>query len=102
MMCPADTPEGEACGLVKNLALLAHVTHDEEHEDERLKLICYDLGVEDAATLSGDELNAPIASLVFLNGLIVGVHSRPDYFVDRVSFSQMKYSVLCYKFDPTF
>jgi DNA-directed RNA polymerase beta subunit len=32
MMCPADTPEGEACGLVKNLALLAHVTHDEEGE----------------------------------------------------------------------
>ena len=30
MICPADTPEGEACGLVKNLALLAHVTTDEE------------------------------------------------------------------------
>ena len=26
MLCPADTPEGESCGLVKNLALLAHVT----------------------------------------------------------------------------
>ena len=36
MVCPADTPEGEACGLVKNLALLAHVTHDEEHESEFL------------------------------------------------------------------
>jgi DNA-directed RNA polymerase III subunit RPC2 len=28
MLCPADTPEGESCGLVKNLALLAHVTSD--------------------------------------------------------------------------
>ena len=37
MMCPADTPEGEACGLVKNLALLAHVTNDEESEDENLR-----------------------------------------------------------------
>ena len=44
MMCPADTPEGEACGLVKNLALLAHVTSDEESEDNSLKVICYDLG----------------------------------------------------------
>ena len=26
MLCPADTPEGESCGLVKNLALLTHVT----------------------------------------------------------------------------
>ncbi|KDD71307.1 hypothetical protein H632_c5334p0, partial [Helicosporidium sp. ATCC 50920] len=24
MVCPADTPEGESCGLVKNLALLTH------------------------------------------------------------------------------
>lgn len=44
MMCPADTPEGEACGLVKNLALLAHVTHDEDEKDEKLLTTCMDLG----------------------------------------------------------
>ena len=32
MVCPCDTPEGEACGLVKNLALMTHVTTDEEEE----------------------------------------------------------------------
>ena len=26
MLCPSDTPEGEACGLVKNLALMTHIT----------------------------------------------------------------------------
>jgi DNA-directed RNA polymerase beta subunit len=26
VLCPSDTPEGESCGLVKNLALLTHVT----------------------------------------------------------------------------
>lgn len=30
MVCPCDTPEGEACGLVKNLTLMTHVTIDEE------------------------------------------------------------------------
>ncbi|KAG6627388.1 hypothetical protein CIPAW_15G124100 [Carya illinoinensis] len=30
MLCPCDTPEGEACGMVKNLALMTHVTTDEE------------------------------------------------------------------------
>ncbi len=30
MLCPADTPEGEACGLVKNLALMTHITTDDE------------------------------------------------------------------------
>jgi DNA-directed RNA polymerase III subunit RPC2 len=32
MLCPADTPEGESCGLVKNLALMTHVTTDCEEE----------------------------------------------------------------------
>ena len=44
MVCPSDTPEGESCGLVKNLALLAHVTTDVETEP--LKELAYDLGVE--------------------------------------------------------
>lgn len=72
MMCPADTPEGEACGLVKNLALLAHVTSDDEKDNERLRQICYDLGVEDVSLFSGEEINAKSTYLVFLNGLIVG------------------------------
>lgn len=32
MICPCDTPEGESCGLVKNLALMTHVTTDEDEE----------------------------------------------------------------------
>lgn len=28
VLCPSDTPEGESCGLVKNLALTTHVTTD--------------------------------------------------------------------------
>ena len=84
MMCPADTPEGEACGLVKNLALLAHVTTDEESEDDHLKTVCLDLGVEDVTMLSGVEVNNKDNYLVFLNGLIVGLHSRPVELVTKV------------------
>lgn len=82
MMCPADTPEGEACGLVKNLALLAHVTNDED--SDKLYKICIDLGVENVDMLSGEEINSPLTYLVFLNGLIIGVHSRPLWLVDQV------------------
>jgi len=28
MICPSDTPEGESCGLVKNLALMTYITND--------------------------------------------------------------------------
>jgi DNA-directed RNA polymerase III subunit RPC2 len=79
MLCPADTPEGEACGLVKNLALLAHITTDEDTQP--IERLCRDLGVEDAARLSGHEINSRQAYLVLLNGLILGVHTRPKLLV---------------------
>ncbi|KAJ2247901.1 DNA-directed RNA polymerase III complex subunit Rpc2, partial [Coemansia sp. RSA 454] len=50
MMCPADTPEGELCGLVKNLALMTHITTDDE--EEPIKRVAYALGVEDVALIT--------------------------------------------------
>lgn len=47
MLCPADTPEGESCGLVKNLAMMTHVTTDEE--EEPLQRLAFQLGVEPAS-----------------------------------------------------
>ncbi|KAG6334311.1 hypothetical protein ID866_4776 [Astraeus odoratus] len=44
MLCPSDTPEGEACGLVKNLALMTHITTDVE--EEPIVRLAYMLGVE--------------------------------------------------------
>jgi DNA-directed RNA polymerase III subunit RPC2 len=84
MLCPADTPEGEQCGLVKNLALLAHVTSDEPVGP--LYRACYDLGVEDVALLTGQEINGDDACVIFLNGLIVGVHARPVEFVHKLRY----------------
>ncbi|GMY19901.1 DNA-directed RNA polymerase III subunit 2 isoform X2 [Fagus crenata] len=78
MLCPCDTPEGEACGLVKNLALMTHVTTDEE--EGPLISMCYYLGVEDLELLSGEELHTPNSFLVILNGLILGKHRRPQHF----------------------
>jgi len=77
MLCPADTPEGETCGLVKNLALLAHVTTDAEQE--AINRTCFDLGVEQLGHLGGAELNSLTnrGYLVFLNGLVIGACSRP-------------------------
>lgn len=44
MLCPSDTPEGEACGLVKNLALMTHITTDVD--EEPIIRLAYLLGVE--------------------------------------------------------
>lgn len=44
MLCTSDTPEGEACGLVKNLALMTHITTDVD--EEPLIRLVHSLGVE--------------------------------------------------------
>lgn len=44
MLCTSDTPEGEACGLVKNLALMTHITTD-VNEEPLIRLV-HALGVE--------------------------------------------------------
>lgn len=82
MLCPCDTPEGEACGLVKNLALMTHVTTDEE--ESPLISLCYSLGVEDLELLSGEELHTPNSFLIIFNGLILGKHRRPQRFANAL------------------
>jgi DNA-directed RNA polymerase III subunit RPC2 len=71
VLCPSDTPEGESCGLVKNLALTTHVTTDSP--EAPLHKISIDLGMEEADLLSGDELHSRETYLIFLNGQPIGV-----------------------------
>ena len=48
MICPSDTPDGSSCGLVKNLALLAHVTTSQN--EKSIINLCINLGAEDIST----------------------------------------------------
>ncbi|KAJ2557314.1 DNA-directed RNA polymerase III complex subunit Rpc2 [Coemansia sp. RSA 1933] len=77
--CPADTPEGELCGLVKNLALMTHITTDDE--EDPIRRVAFALGVEDAALVTGIELHAPNTHIVCLNGLILGTTRAAHRFV---------------------
>ncbi|XP_037973435.2 DNA-directed RNA polymerase III subunit RPC2 [Plutella xylostella] len=71
MLCPSDTPEGEACGLVKNLALTTHITT--ECSERGVRALAAAAGLDDAALLGGAEINHPDVYMVFLNGNILGV-----------------------------
>lgn len=71
MLCPNDTPEGESCGLMKNLALMAHITTDVA-EEPIIRLVL-NLGVENINTLAGEEICRPNVYLVFVNGNMVGI-----------------------------
>lgn len=71
--CPSDTPEGEACGLVKNLALLTLISVDSAEGPLRT-LILEGLGmVEPIEGFSGAEIHTPGTSIVFFNGIPIGI-----------------------------
>ena len=71
--------KGEGCGLTKNLALLTHVTTDEDPTP--LSRLAYHLGVEPWGMVRGADLVECCSLLVFLNGVILGVHQRPKRFI---------------------
>ncbi len=74
VVCPSDTPEGESCGLVKNLALTTHISVD--HDAEKVVDLVLSLGVEDTTLLRAGDAWRPGVFVVLVNGALVGVHSR--------------------------
>ncbi|KAI9823339.1 MAG: DNA-directed RNA polymerase III core subunit ret1 [Thelocarpon impressellum] len=86
MLCPSDTPEGEACGLVKNLALMTHITTNDEEAPVR-KLVVV-LGAEDIASVSGKELYAQGAYIIFINGTPGALTTQPKQFLN--SFRRLR------------
>ncbi|KAJ3253998.1 DNA-dependent RNA polymerase II [Boothiomyces macroporosus] len=80
MVCPAETPEGQACGLVKNLSLMAYITVGSASRPV--------LEFLDEWTMESlEDINPgqiPSATKVFLNGAWVGVHRYPDELVNNL------------------
>jgi DNA-directed RNA polymerase III subunit RPC2 len=80
MLCPSDTPEGEACGLVKNLALMTHITTNDE--EEPVKKLVFVLGAEDIVSMSGKEIYEEGAYVVFINGTPLALTRQPKVFLN--------------------
>lgn len=88
MLCPADTPEGESCGLVKNLALLTHITTDDE--EGPVRRLVFMLGAEDILTVGGKELYSPGSYIILMNGTPIAVTRHPAHFLN--SFRRLRRS----------
>ncbi|KAL5333479.1 hypothetical protein BJX70DRAFT_403521 [Aspergillus crustosus] len=80
MVCLADTPEGEACGLVKNLALMTHITTNDE--EGPIKNLIFMLGAEDISTVGGKEIYAPGSYAISINGTPLALTRRPKFFLN--------------------
>ncbi|VAI36260.1 unnamed protein product [Triticum turgidum subsp. durum] len=77
MMCPAETPEGQACGLVKNLALMVYITVGSAANP--ILEFLEEWGTENFEEISPAVI--PQAAKIFVNGCWVGIHRNPDLLV---------------------
>lgn len=77
MVCPAETPEGQACGLVKNLALMAYISVGSSSEP--ILRFLEEWTMENLEEIS--PLVIPDATKIFLNGCWVGIHRDPEHLV---------------------
>lgn len=78
--CPAETPEGQACGLVKNLALMAYISVG----SSSAPILEF---LEEWSTENLEEVSPsviPKATKIFVNGAWVGVHRQPDHLVQTL------------------
>ncbi|KAL8944970.1 MAG: hypothetical protein Q9216_000131 [Gyalolechia sp. 2 TL-2023] len=80
MLCPSDTPEGEACGLVKNLALMTHITVDDDPTP--VQKVVAALGAQDISAANGKELYVAGAYMVFVNGTPTALTRQPKRFLN--------------------
>jgi len=82
MVCPAETPEGQACGLVKNLSLMALVSVGSPISI--LTRVLEDQGVEDLSTLDPHILQNKDLVKVFVNGNWIGCHRNASMLIQEI------------------
>jgi DNA-directed RNA polymerase subunit B len=79
-ICPAETPEGSNCGLVKNLALSAIISVNVQSAEVTEKL--YELGVQNVEEADSD-LRAG-GTRVFVDGRLIGYIEKGENLVDTL------------------
>jgi len=81
MVCPAETPEGQAVGLVKNLALMAYITTGTAQVP--VLEFLEEFSTENLTDVLPSVIAEPNVSKIFVNGNWVGIHRDPRGLVEQ-------------------
>jgi len=84
-LCPNETPEGQNCGLVKNLALIIDISEglkgiEDLYDEDRHTGLLYDL---ETRPVERGKHSAGKAK-VYVNGNLIGVHDNPMGLVEDI------------------
>ncbi|KAK3746721.1 hypothetical protein QZH41_018761, partial [Actinostola sp. cb2023] len=80
MICPAETPEGHAVGLVKNLALMAYISVGSQPSP--ILEFMEEWTMENLEEITPSAINN--ATKIFVNGCWVGIHRDPDQLMNTL------------------
>ena len=80
MICPAETPEGHAVGLVKNLALMAYISVGSKVNP--ILEFLEEWSMENLDEIAPSTIHK--ATKVFVNGCWVGIHRDPDHLLSTL------------------
>lgn len=80
MVCPAETPEGHAVGLVKNLALMAYISVGSMPEP--ILEFLEEWSMENLEEVSPSAIAD--TTKIFVNGAWVGIHHNPDQLMNTL------------------
>jgi len=73
LVCPAETPEGQAVGLVKNISLMCYISLGSRQA--LIEDFLEEFGIQDLMECSPEHIKR--CAKVFLNGSWVGMHKEP-------------------------
>ncbi|XP_071827788.1 DNA-directed RNA polymerase II subunit RPB2 [Apostichopus japonicus] len=80
MVCPAETPEGHAVGLVKNLALMAYISVGSQPSP--ILEFLEEWSMENLEEIAPSAIHN--ATKIFVNGCWVGIHRDPDQLMNTL------------------
>uniref|UniRef100_H2Y4J1 DNA-directed RNA polymerase subunit beta n=1 Tax=Ciona savignyi TaxID=51511 RepID=H2Y4J1_CIOSA len=80
MICPAETPEGHAVGLVKNLALMAYISVGSQPSP--ILEFLEEWSMENLEEISPSAIAN--ATKIFVNGCWVGIHRDPEQLMNTL------------------
>lgn len=80
MICPAETPEGSAVGLVKNLALMAYISVGSQPSP--ILEFLEEWSMENLEEVSPSAIQD--ATKIFVNGCWVGIHRDPEQLMNTL------------------
>ena len=80
IICPAETPEGQTVGMVKNISLSTYITNT--HSSIPVRTYLQELGCEYIEDIEMNDMYN--ACKIFVNGDLLSIHHKPNELIEQL------------------